>query len=255
MEQTASELQNLGRWLSLARVRAGLTQQQFAARCGTDQSTISRIEMGQRSPSVGQLLQFARVLAVPLQWFLSGRERPGADLSQLAIELHALGVVDLLVEGAAVPGAFRPAEEVVALAVGGDRPDPRIVEAVPAVLAWNPWYVPLLQAYSTLYDRRAQQRLAWLADVALTLDRGGGFPGGCPEKRKLELFIEWAGAPSEEDSLGHPATDGLLPPVWKRWKITYAATLSAFRERAEHLWRLGEPRRLPAARPHVAQGP
>src|SRR4051794_30122876 len=115
MEQTPAEIQNLGRWLSLARVRAGLTQQQLAARCGTDQSTISRIEMAQRSPSLDQLLQLAQALAVPLHWFLSGQERPGGGLTEIALELQALGVADLLVEGAAVPGAFRPAEEVVAL--------------------------------------------------------------------------------------------------------------------------------------------
>jgi transcriptional regulator with XRE-family HTH domain len=241
MSQEGQQLRTLGRWLAVARARAGLTQQQLAARCDTDQSTVSRLELGERTPTITQTLALANALNVPLQWFLNGQVGPNADLPDLALELRALGVVDLMVRDEAVPGAFRPVEQVMALAVRGDRPDPRIVEAMPAVLAWNGWHVPLLRAYADLHDRRARFRLAWLADVALTIHQTQGFPGGFPEKQHVERYLQEVGSPSEEDSLGHPATGGRRLPVWKRWKITYAGSLASFRDRAEHLSQLRAP--------------
>jgi transcriptional regulator with XRE-family HTH domain len=44
-----------------ARVRAGLTQQELARRMGTTQSTIARLEVGGRSPSIKTLQRLARV--------------------------------------------------------------------------------------------------------------------------------------------------------------------------------------------------
>jgi transcriptional regulator with XRE-family HTH domain len=239
----AIEFKDLGHWLAVARTHRGLTQQQLSDRSGLDQTAISRIERGLRWPTLAQLVQVARVLEYPIQWFINGQEVPGAGLPELAVELHHLGVVDLLVADSVVPGAFRPVEQVLALAVSGDSPEPRIVEAIPAVLAWNWWYVPLLQAYSTVHDTRAAHRLGWLADVALTIHRNHGFPGGCREQRRLELFVEWAAPWAEADSLGYPA-DGResIPPVSKRWKITYAAGLHRFKERAEQLRALVQPR-------------
>jgi hypothetical protein len=207
---------------------------------------VSRIEQGVVLPTLPQLIRLAHVLAVPLQWFLNGFTVPGEELSAIALELQHLGVVDVLVSNAVVPGAFRPIEQVIALAVSGDQPEPRIIEAVPAVLAWNPWSTTLLKAYSRRSDRRAGFRLAWLADVALTIDRVQGFPGGCPQRRHLEALVKWESARKRflhEDDLGRPATGDLLPPVWKRWKITYDAPLSVFVERARHLQSLLEQRR------------
>jgi transcriptional regulator with XRE-family HTH domain len=230
------EFKDLGHWLAIARTQRGLTQQQLADRCGLGQAALSRMEMGLRWPTLAQLVQLARVLECPIQWFINGQEAPGAGLPEIAVELHHLGVVDLLVAGAVVPGAFRPVEQVLALAVSGDRPEPRIVEATPALLAWNWWYVPLLQAYSTAHDPRAAHRLGWLADVALTIHRNHGFPGGVRDQRRLELFVEWAMPRAEAESLGYPGDGGEnLPPVSKRWKITYAAGLRRFEERAEGL--------------------
>ena len=84
---------------------------------------------------------------------MTGTLRPGNELNALAPELHVLGVVDLLFARGAVPGAFRAPEATVALALSGNSPDPRIVEAIPAVLAWNPWNAYLLDAYGRSYDR------------------------------------------------------------------------------------------------------
>jgi transcriptional regulator with XRE-family HTH domain len=240
------ELSNLGRWLLAARRLQGFTQKELASKSGVAQARISRIEQGVMLPTLPQLLRLARALAVPLQWFLNGAPAPGAEIPEIALELQRLGVVDLLVPNAVVPGAFRPTEQVIALAVSGNQPEPRIIEAIPAVLAWNRWSPSLLRAYSRRGDRRTGIRLAWLADVALTIHRVHGFRGGCPQRQELELFVEWWSAmvPSREDDLGRPAAGDDLPPVWKRWKIKYDAPLSAFVERARHLQSLREHRPL-----------
>jgi len=236
-----AEFSELGRWLMVARRRRGLTQRQLADRCGLDQTAVSRMESGVKQPSLAQVAKLARALELPLQWFMNGQEAPGARFPELAVELRHLGIADLFVPDAVVPGAFRPVEQVLALAVSGDSPEPRVVEAMPAVLAWNSWRVPLLRAYSTVHDSRAAPRLGWLADVALTIHRSQVFPGGCHAQRRLEQFVKWSMPRAGEDSLGHPAEDGrTLPPVSKRWKVTYAADLATFRRRAEQLWALRE---------------
>jgi transcriptional regulator with XRE-family HTH domain len=228
---------HLGRYLESARVKRRLTQKGLAESCGLTQSDISKIESGERWPSPRQLAQFARALEVPLQWFLTGHNRPGFDLCDIAIELHHFGVADLLVADARVPGAFRPAEQVVACAVSGDLPDPRVVEALPAVFAWNGWNEHLLTAYArSSGDRRVASRLAWLADIALTIYKGERFPGGFVDPVRLSKFVRRTKPYPQPDDLGRPAAgDEELPPVSRRWNIRYAAGLERFRSRASHL--------------------
>src|SRR5262249_4512376 len=134
-----AELQNVGKWLLLARVRQGLTQRELALRANISQPRVSGIEKGEVLPTLPQLIRLARALVVPIQWFLSGSVTPGREVADFALQLQSLKVVDLLVPNSLVPGAFRPTEEVLALAVRGDQPNPRIIEAIPAVLAWNRW--------------------------------------------------------------------------------------------------------------------
>ena len=50
----------LARELIAARVRAGLTQAELAARMGTTQSVVARLESGVQLPSVKTLLRFAK---------------------------------------------------------------------------------------------------------------------------------------------------------------------------------------------------
>ena len=134
-----------------------------------------------------------------------------------------------------MPGAFRLPEEVLALAVSGDRPSTRVVEAVPAFLAWNTWNSLLLRAFAKSQDRRAASRLAWLADIAITIDDSRGFPGGCLGRQSLEAFIKRIPVPKKADSLGYVDKTGRLSPVSKRWNITYPASLEVFRLRAQAL--------------------
>jgi hypothetical protein len=153
-------------------------------------------------------------------------------------ELRHLGVVDLWVKDALVPGAFRPTEELIALVVASEEPAPRILEAVPAILAWNEIDPILLQAFGLTNAPRTCRRLAWLADVTLAIDKQGGFPGGC-RKEALVRFTHLVASPDADrdswDSLGRPVAKLPSSPLWKRWRISYDASLDEFKERAEHL--------------------
>ncbi len=57
-EEMAAEF-DLARELIAARARAGLTQAELAARMGTTQSAIARLESGGRLPSMKTLIRYA----------------------------------------------------------------------------------------------------------------------------------------------------------------------------------------------------
>ncbi|HEV3260859.1 MAG TPA: hypothetical protein VG013_28665 [Gemmataceae bacterium] len=115
-------------------------------------------------------------------------------------------------------------------------PDPRIVEALPAVFAWNTWNEHLLTAYARASDHRVVSRLAWLADVGLTIHQARRFPGGFLDPLPLFRFLRRTKPRPKPDDLGRPAlSDEELPPVSRRWNIRYAADLERFHDRASHL--------------------
>jgi transcriptional regulator with XRE-family HTH domain len=233
-----AELECLGLYLRVARLHRGLSQAELAAKSGLSQTQVSYFEAGERLPSLEQLLGIARALDLSIQKLIGGSDRPGSDLREIAIELRHLGVVDLWVKDALVPGAFRRAEELIALIVAPEEPDPRILEAAPAILAWNEIDPILLQAFGLTNAPRTCRRLAWLGDVTLAIDKQGGFPGGC-RKEALARFLRLVASPDSDrdawDSLGRPMAKLPSSPLWKRWRINYDARLDEFRERAKHL--------------------
>src|SRR4051794_29769783 len=91
-----------------ARIRLGMTQEELGRCCGLSQSDLSRIERGTRELSLREAANMARWLRVPLEWFLSGKERPGGSLPEITAELRHLGLADLLVAQERVPGTYRP---------------------------------------------------------------------------------------------------------------------------------------------------
>jgi transcriptional regulator with XRE-family HTH domain len=225
-----------------ARIWRGLTQRQLAERCGLHQSVLSRIESGKREASLDEVVRLAEALHVPLEWFVTGKEQPGTALPDIAAELWHLGIVDLVVPQARVPGTYRPKEEVLALAIGTERPEPRVIEALPAVLAWNRWRPGLLEAFARVTHPKVLTRLGWLTEITLLLDRTGGFPGGLVGANDLTEFLTKVDRPHEPDDLGQPGAAAPDHRAWKYWRIAYAVELSAFRERAEKLWALREAR-------------
>ncbi len=226
------------KYLLAARKKRKLTQRQLAARCAMRQSVLSRIENGRREATFGEAMQLAEALHVPLEWFATGKDWPGTTLPEIAQELWHLGMVDLIVPRARVPGAYRCNEEVLAHAVGAQRPDPRVIESLPASLAWNRFRPGLLEAFAKVTHPKARTRLAWLAEVALFLERTVGFPGGMVSADDLTEFLTTVDRPHESDDLGQP--QGAEPDhrAWKYWRITYSVELSTFSERAKQLWSL-----------------
>lgn len=238
--------------LASARKDAGVSQEELALRARLKRQQINYFETGARVPSIQQLLLIATALHVPLQRLLNGTNRLGHDTRELGIELYSLGLIDLWVEDTVVPGAFRRPEEILAIAATGRRTEPRIIEALPALLAWNRVDDRLLWAFARTGGRATVYRLAWLADVTLTLERTSGFPGGCPAKDDLIAFLKRVKPPPVDrwDDLGHPAHEPPKSPVWKRWRIRYGGDLTTFRQRAESLISLAQSqgRRHPVGR-------
>jgi len=241
------ELRGLGTNLLVARLDRGLTQGQLARASGLSQARVSLFEAGRRLPSLDQFIRIARALDVPLQRLFSGADRPGVELKDLAVELRRLGASDLWVAEAPLPGAARRPEEVIALAVAGGSPDPRVVETIPALLSWNEVDPHVLWAHGI--ETGTAYRLAWLADVALTIDREYGIPGGC-RRGQLERFVLEVGPPPREvpwDDLGRPTEVAPTSPVWRRWRISNGVSLDDFDRRASALAASGESLRTAVA--------
>lgn len=223
--------------LQAARLSRGFTQGQLARATKLHQSLISAFENGKRLPTIRQWLRLAQVLKVPLQRFLTGTDIAGNDLADISLQLHTLGIADLIVRDERVPGAFRHDAEVMALAVAGSAPEARIIEAMPAVLAWHARNRFHLRSFAEMYGEWVLCRLGWLADIAITIHHHQGFPGGCPCLLDLEAFVADIRKDRDlsDDSLGFQGDLGQRPPVTLRWKMGYPAPLAAFRERAERL--------------------
>ena len=75
-----------------------------------------------------------------------------------------------------------------------------MLEALPALLAWNRWNAGLLEAFARATHPKAVTRLAWLADLTLMLERTTGFPGGVSSAEELTAYVTqaiWRGTRSE----------------------------------------------------------
>ena len=129
--QGAAGPRRFGENLAAARALRGLSQKELASLCGLSQVQISYFEGGKRWPTLPQLAKLAEVLEIPFEEFLTSRDRSEIDLREIALELRSLGIVDLRIGNARVPGAFHAPEQVISLALAGDEPEPRIVEAIP----------------------------------------------------------------------------------------------------------------------------
>ena len=162
-----------------------------------------------------------------LQRFVTGRNRPGVKLKGIAHELYGLGMRDLVVSEASVPGAFRLPEQVIALALQGDRPEARVVEAMPFVLSKHRLNPRLALAFGELSDPRNKVRLAWLCDLTLAIARRGILAVAPEVERPLERIAKVVKKPVEMDDLGSSGK-GITSPIWRRWNINYSGKLDDF---------------------------
>jgi transcriptional regulator with XRE-family HTH domain len=212
----------------------GISQTALAKTARVARLRIVRAEKGNSILTLDEAMRVAGVLKVPLQRLVDGSWEAGSDLRGIAAELYHLGIRDLEIANAHVPGAFRTHEQIVAAALKGDEPEPRVVEAMPSILARRKLNVPLTVAFADFYDPRVRRRLAWLSDVTLILRNLADFPVEVKWEPQLVEFVRAGGKAVEPDSLGHPG-EGSLPRTWEKWKITYAGTLSDFMQRTHEV--------------------
>ncbi|MGZ3457647.1 MAG: helix-turn-helix domain-containing protein [Archangium sp.] len=119
-QDASGHLQGLARRIRALRERRGLTQEDFAARCGISVSFASLLERGERSPSYETLVQVAAALGVTLAELFRVEEDEAAGVHRLVEFARARGLtraeVDRLLAvaeamfGERAPGEV-PAEE------------------------------------------------------------------------------------------------------------------------------------------------
>ena len=78
--ELSAVLTSIAESLHEERVRAGLTLEQLARRADLSTAHLSRLESGDRQPSVAALLSLARALGVSLSWLL-GERHSGSTLA------------------------------------------------------------------------------------------------------------------------------------------------------------------------------
>ena len=66
----------LGDELKLARLKAGLTQEQVAARARISREYVSQLERNRQSPTVSMLLRVSRILGIPAARLIAKVENP-----------------------------------------------------------------------------------------------------------------------------------------------------------------------------------
>ncbi|MFO0813354.1 MAG: helix-turn-helix transcriptional regulator [Gemmatales bacterium] len=227
------EWKEVGKYISRARRKRGLLQKGLAEKCGLRQGEISAFESGRRLPTLAQLTEIARSLDAPLQWFITGTVEPASGLADLVPELRYYGLADLPTEKARVPGAFRPLEQLICLAIRGDNVPKQLIESMPYLLATTRWKSRLVLAYAReVADGRVGTRLGWLADVTRSLFKAGHLPEADGQKGALLTLTKKTSKGDKPDSLGHPAADwATVPAINMRWNMTYVATAEQFKER------------------------
>lgn len=232
------EWKEVGKHLSRARRQMGLTQKGLADKCQLRQGEISAFESGRRHPTLAQLTELARSLDVPLQWFISGTlEGAVGTLAELTVELRYWGIRDLPMQDIRIPGAFRPVEQLICLAIRGDAVPRLIVESMPYLLATVKWKSRLITAYAReVGDSRVLTRLGWLADITRSLYKAGQLAEAANQRGALNTLSKKATKGEKADSLGHPASDwATVPVVNMRWNMTYASNMDDFKKRVEQL--------------------
>ncbi|WP_044889680.1 helix-turn-helix domain-containing protein [Myxococcus hansupus] len=88
----SGHLQGLARRIRALRERRGLTQEDFAARCGISVSFASLLERGERSPSYETLLQVSAALQLPLYELLRLEDPQDAGIHRLETFIRAQGL-------------------------------------------------------------------------------------------------------------------------------------------------------------------
>lgn len=223
-----------GERLRRHRKLAGWNQEGLARALSVDRSLISRWESGSRKPGLWEVVRAARALGVPVSALVVGSEGLVGGTDVVWQEIAARGA-PFLATGTSPLWALRAVQESVADALL--HPEPRVIDYLPGLLLIEDF--PPRALWGLCADWGVERRLGWIADLALGLTREGGIPRHPPRTRALLHLLELCSRPDpdeEPDSLGFPATEpGGLPPVFKRWRISYDGELERFGVAAKEL--------------------
>ncbi|WP_213698084.1 helix-turn-helix domain-containing protein [Acetomicrobium sp.] len=87
---SAELAKRIGTRIKIARIKAGLKQKDLAEKVGLHRMSISAIESGRRGTSMAQLVEFSRVLGVPVSYFFTGAENETGETDEYTAELEKL---------------------------------------------------------------------------------------------------------------------------------------------------------------------
>lgn len=182
-----------GTLLKAKRGSSGLSQAALARALKWPQAKVSRVEQGKRSVTLPELLSFARVFGRSVDQLLgeleagSGQPPEAPALSpgfsgaygseeEAFSQLARFGVRFL--GGAARPAYYAlPFEEVLLAALRFSQ-DPRVFEALPALLLRNAAGVDWTKLTAAAYSLRLQNRLGMVVAAALALKDSADVEGG-----------------------------------------------------------------------------
>ena len=94
MKNTDERRKLIGSRLALARKRAGLSQSQVAIELELPRPSISEIESGRRRVAADELVMFAELYSVDMDW-LAGRGEENVDVIRDKLQLAARKVAGL----------------------------------------------------------------------------------------------------------------------------------------------------------------
>ncbi len=235
MVTTISQWQaGFGERLRRHRKLAGWNQEALARSLSVDRSLISRWESGSREPGLWEVVRAARALGVTVSALVVGSEGLVGGGEVVWREIAARGA-PFLAAGGTPLWALRPVQDSVADALL--HPEPRVIDHLPGLLLIEDF--PPRALWGLCADWGVERRLGWIADVALGLTREGGIARRAPRTRALLDLVALCARPNPDeapDSLGFPASEpGALPPVFKRWRISYDGELERFAVAAREL--------------------
>ncbi len=88
------EPKETGKRISKLREQKGLNQEQFSQQLNISRSTLSKIEIGDRTPSIDLLIEIAEVSGVSLDYLILGRI-PGFENKKVVVQSMIAFLLDL----------------------------------------------------------------------------------------------------------------------------------------------------------------
>jgi transcriptional regulator with XRE-family HTH domain len=226
--------EGFGKLLRRYRKLTGWNQEALARALSVDRSLISRWESGNREPGLWDVVRTALALGVPVSALVTGSAVPKGGSEVVWLELAYRGA-PLLAAGSLPLWSVRPVHETIADVLV--HTEPRLIDYLPGLLLLEDFSPRAL--WGLCADLSVERRLGWIADIALGAAREGWVATHAHQSTALRTVLELVARPGREanvDSLGFVSSDPRrLPPVFKRWRISYDGDLDRFKAAAQEL--------------------